>query len=318
MDLSIILVNWKSLDYLRDCLCSIYTYTRDILFEVIVIDNASGDTSEKTIRREYPDVIFLQSRTNLGFAKANNAAFRASRGDIVVFLNPDTEIADNVFARMAACLRRDVSIGAVGARLLNSNGTVQTTSIQAFPTLWNQLLDFDKLRRVFPKWSIWGTKALLCNTDQPIDVDAISGACFMIRRQLFETVGHFTETYFMYVEDLDLSYKVRRAGYRICLLPTCQLVHHGGQSSKNQIPYFASVRQVESLLQFFMVTRGRMYSDCYRLVIASSAVLRLLAVLVSMPLGNLVFRRSTRKIIVQRWWLKLQWAFRTKPAQQLT
>src|SRR5687768_9098082 len=126
MDLSIIIVNWRSVEYLRLCISSIYKHTVGISYEIVVIDNASGDGVEDIIRNEFPKVIFILSSHNIGFAKANNLAYALTSGDILVFLNPDTELNHNAFALMVAHLREHASAGAVGARLLNTDGSLQT------------------------------------------------------------------------------------------------------------------------------------------------------------------------------------------------
>ena len=214
MDLSIVIVNWNSADYLRQCLRSIHETVKNLNYEVIVIDNASFDGSEAIIKQEFPSVRFIQSNKNLGFARANNEAFKASSGHSILFLNPDTEVLGDAIEILHGQLRRLPRAGAVGPTLLNSDMTMQTSCIQPFPTICNQALDMEVLRGRFPRLKLWGMQALYSDSDIPAVVEVISGACLMVRREVFENIGMFSTDYFMYTEDIDLCYKIRTAGYK--------------------------------------------------------------------------------------------------------
>jgi GT2 family glycosyltransferase len=307
IDLSIIVVTWKSLDFLKDCIASIAGNTAGIAYEIIVVDNASGDGSEQAIREQYPHVLFIASATNLGFAKANNLGMAHASGKTLLFLNPDTEVRDNALGRMVAALTGSPA-GAAGARLLNSDGSLQTSCVQTYPSILNQLLDSDLLRRRFPRSSLWGMSALFQAGKAPSNVDAISGACFMVKREVFQRVGGFTESYFMYVEDLELSYKITKAGFKILYLPDCEVVHHGGKSSAQQSNYFVNLQQKQALVQFFLSTKGEGYAGCYRALIAAAAVMRMMLVSLSFLAGPLAFRGTDRKQLLGKWSAVFRWA----------
>jgi N-acetylglucosaminyl-diphospho-decaprenol L-rhamnosyltransferase len=308
VDLSIIIVTWRSLDYVRRCLSSIYRETRELSFEVIVVDNASGDRCEGAIRKEFPRVKFHQSAENLGFSKANNLGYVRSSGDILLFLNPDTEVRDNVFARMTGYLHTHPGVAAVGARLLNSDGTLQTSCVQTYPTICNQVFDAEVLRRRFPGWSIWGIRGIRAGISATTAVQVISGACFMVRKVAFHNVGLFSEAYFMYAEDLDLSYRLNAKGYAIHYLPGCEVVHHGGKSSAKREPEFVTVRQRDAMLEYFRRTKGLGYANCYRAVLGAVAVLRIGLVVFSLPFGSIVFRGKSRSLIFRKWATAFVWA----------
>ena len=138
--LSIVIVNWKSADFLRKCLQSIFANASDMSLEVIVVDNASFDGSAELVEREFPGVHFVQSKENLGFAGANNLGVRSAKGRNLLFLNPDTEVIGTALERMSSFLDATPDAGAVGCKLLNTDGTVQTSCIQPFPTILNQAL----------------------------------------------------------------------------------------------------------------------------------------------------------------------------------
>jgi GT2 family glycosyltransferase len=260
-DLSVIIVNWKSVGFLQKCLRSLYANTRAITFEIIVVDNASGDNCEEMLAAEFPSVRCVQSDSNLGFAGANNLGFQYSSGGNLLFLNPDTEVIASAIEDMAQTLEKDLRAGIIGPKLLNSDGSVQTSCIRSFPSLVSEVLDAELLRRKFPRSRLWGTRALFAHESGPAPVDAVSGACLMIRRQVFEQVGRFTTSYFMYAEDVDLCLKVRQAGGTNLFLPRAAVTHHGGQSSRSQDDeHFADVVLRESRLRFFRNRRGVLYA----------------------------------------------------------
>ena len=215
MDLSIIIVNWNSAEYLRKCLISLYKNVKQLKFEIIVVDNASYDGCEELIRKNFPDVLFIQSSHNLGFAKANNIGFKNCSGRNALFLNPDTEVVGPAINKMHLHLLSIPDSGALGCKLINTDLSIQTSCIKAFPTILNQALDIDYFKKVFPNMRIWGMKPLFNECLYPQEVDVVSGACIMVKRNAFEEVGMFSQDYFMYSEDVDLCYKIRGKGYRI-------------------------------------------------------------------------------------------------------
>jgi len=310
MNLSIIVVNWNSVDYLRACLASVYQTVREIEFEIIVVDNASGDGCEAMLQREYPEARLIAATRNLGFARANNVGSLHSQGDVLLFLNPDTVVIGDALEKMFRWLQEHPSVGALGACLLNTDGSVQQSCVQPFPTLVNQFVDAHLLRHWFPRWKLWGTWPLL-DPEHPaaeFEVDAISGACFMVRRAVFESVGRFTEEYFMYSDDLDLSYKVRHAGYSVVCLSDCFVTHHGGGSLSHRDRSFAGVQYRLAMAQFFRRTRGPLCSAIYRTLVGTAALLRLFLALGSLPFAASVERREGLRDIVTRWRNILWWA----------
>jgi len=305
MDLSILIVNWNSKDYLRECLRSVYGNTHSITFEVIVVDNASFDHCERMLASEFPAVKFIQSERNLGFAKANNLAFESAQGRCILCLNPDTEVVGHALQTLYEALMTAEAAGAVGARLLNTDGTIQTSCIQAFPTVLNQLLDAEVLRNAFPRLPLWGTTALLTESPKPIEVDAIVGACVMLKREVFQEVGGFDERYFMYAEDIDLSFKVHAAGRHCYLLTSASVVHHGGGSSKSSFSKFSAVMMRESIFRFMLCRRGVVSALLFRFGTGVSALVRL-----PLSLAFSVFERGqtrSKTSSIRKWFSILRW-----------
>jgi len=275
MDLSIIIVNWKSGAYVRRCLASIFACAEGPSFEVIVVDNASYDDCGAIVAREFPRVKFVQSDENIGFGRANNLGFGHSRGRVLLFLNPDTEIAGPAVRILFEHLERLPRAGAVGCRLLNPDRSVQTSCVQSFPTILNQMLDSEFLRRLFPRSALWGIAPLYATGTGPAEVEAIEGACIMMRRDVFESIGMFSPDYFMYTEDIDLCYKARRGKCENYYVPQASIVHFGDGSVRSAKTNFAVVMAVESLWRFFKKYRGSAYANLYRGALFAAAAGRL-------------------------------------------
>jgi N-acetylglucosaminyl-diphospho-decaprenol L-rhamnosyltransferase len=309
---SVVIVNWHSREDLRRCLASIAAHTT-VAHEILVIDSGSFDGTGAMLRDEYPAVRFIQSTLNLGFARANNAAFAEARGASILFLNPDTELRSAAIDLLHARLTALPAAGAVGARLLNGDGSVQTSCIQSIPTLANQLLDSEILRRRWPRLRLWGMAPLHGAEERPAEVEAISGACLMVSRRAFEAVGRFSNDYFMYAEDMDLCDKLRRAGYRNYYVPAAVITHYGGSSSDQTTGTFAAVMMPEAICRFLQKTRGRLYGRAYRGGMLASAALRLLLIGAARALQRHRPERAAWDASHRKWRAVLRWAVHRDP-----
>lgn len=322
MDLSIIIVNWNSRAYLEKCLTSIYSNTNDLDLEVVVIDNASFDGSGDMMRSRFPEAKFLQSHRNLGFSGANNQAFEASTGEVLLFLNPDTEIVGPALEVLFDRIKSLGNSAVVGARLLNSDGTVQTSCIQRFPSIWNQILDAEILRTRFPGLALWGTAALLEKQSSPVPVEVVSGACLMIRRRDFERLGRFSTRYFMYSEDVDLCFRAAQAGLQNYYVDDAIVIHHGGKSADfSDQSHFSAVTIRESLAKYFACHRGLGYAVAYRAAVAVSSIVRcgiLGMSVVLMPKKSVRLRKAlSRWMAIFRWAVGMPWFSRNAGAVAL-
>lgn len=309
VDLSIIIVNWNSKEYLRKCIASILAETHGIEFEIVVIDNASFDGCDQMLRETYPQVRYIQSDKNLGFAKANNAAFKVSVGRNILFLNPDTEFEGASVETLFNLLCSFPSAGAVGPKLLNSDKSVQTSCIQSFPTISNQILDSNALRTLFPRARLWGMKPLFTGNSVHTEVDVVSGACLMIKRSVFKGIGMFSPDFFMYSEDIDICFKVREAGWKTYYVPTAAVVHHGGgSSSRNSVNTFSSVMMLESRWRFFRKTRPSWYCWIYRFAMFLASIVRIGFVLFLWPARRLQGKGPSMDIALKKWAARMRWA----------
>jgi N-acetylglucosaminyl-diphospho-decaprenol L-rhamnosyltransferase len=309
LDLSVIIVNWNSARFLAKCLTSVYANISGLAFEVVVIDNASYDGCAQLIESEFPAVRFIQSDRNLGFGCANNLAARGATGRVLLFLNSDTEIVGSAIQEMTSWVDRLPAAGVVGPRLLNSDGSVQTTCVQAFPSILNQLLATEYLRTTFPKWPLWGNRAVYENSRSPVRVEGIPGASLAIRRDLFELLGGFCSGYFMYGEDMDLCFRASRAGHDSFYIGSASVIHHGGKSSgATSDQHWSAVVMKESIFSFMAAHRGRWYAWAFRSTTAMAAVVRMALVSGRLLLPLADQDRQTLSYAAAKWKRVLRWA----------
>jgi GT2 family glycosyltransferase len=307
MDLSIIIVNWNSSDFVQACIRSIRAQTIVVKHEVIVVDNASYDGCGERLSCDYPDVIFVQSQINFGFGRANNLGVQNAKGDVLLFLNPDTEVKDRAIDHLYEQFMKLDHPGAVGCRLLNSDGSLQISCVQSLPTVLNQVLDADVLQRLFPRSSLWGNTAIFGEGSEPTEVEVVSGACLMIRNNVFERVGGFSPEYFMYGEDLDLCFKARRTGLRNYYIGSAVIVHHGGGSTNRSGSNFSNVMMCESVCRLLRKTRGRIYSNCYRVSMCCAAVIRLTLLGTLFPFWWARGNNRGWNAVIRKWFGILRW-----------
>jgi hypothetical protein len=308
-DLSIILVNWNAVDYLRECIASIYESTQGISFEIIVVDNASPAANVDTLKEHFPQITIIKSPENLGFAKANNLGFEHSSGSLLLFLNPDTKLVGPAINLLVDQIRARPDAGIVGARHVGPDLTVQTTSIQKFPRILNQVLDIEYLRLRWPHSSLWDIAPLFSSSMEPVQVEMIPGACMLLRREVFEQLGMFTEDYFMYAEDVDLNVRVARAGLRNYYVPEATIIHYGGRSSAQQsVSHWSTVMMCRAMWKFFARNHGRFYAAMYRMAMGCCALVRVAFFALAYPLGILVRKRQRLRSALGKWRVILLWA----------
>lgn len=277
--------------------------------EVIVVDNASTQDDPGPVLAQFPEARLIRANMNLGFARANNLGYEYSQGAHLLFLNPDTEILGNAIETMLHHLRILPDAGIVGCKLFNADGSVQTSCVQRFPTVLNQALNIECLRKRWPECRVWDIAALCSNQNEAVPVQMISGACLMIRREVFKNVGKFCEDYFMYGEDADLCYRVGKAGLKVYYVPEATVIHFGGGSSnesgRNQN---ADVMQRRAILRFCQRTRGPIYAVAYRISVGLAVALRLGIYPVLRLFRGRRFRSEIVRSGPERWFAVLKWA----------
>ena len=241
MKVSVIIVNYKVKYFLAQCLHSVLKAMEGIDGEVIVVDNDSQDDSidyARELYAQYPQIRFIENKENLGFARANNIAIRQSKGEYVLLLNPDTVVNEHLLADCVALLDSNPGIGATGVRMLNENGTFAPESRRGIPTPFTAFCKMVGLAKLFPKNRLFGRyymKYLDEYAATPIEI--ISGACMFIRKSVLDECGLLDEDFFMYGEDIDLSYRMLKTGKQNYYVPT-RIVHYKGESTqKNTFRY---------------------------------------------------------------------------------
>jgi GT2 family glycosyltransferase len=272
MDLSIIYVNWNSVNYLRECIASVYEHTRGINFEIIVVDNASPEGGVEAVKEQFPDIVLIKSSENLGFAGANNVGFRQSKGKCVLFLNPDMKVLNPAINIMFERLQSLPHAGIVGCRMHHGDLRVMTNSIMKFPGILNQVFQFEAVRLRWPSFPLWNIGPLFSDSTEPAKVEVITGACMMMRREVFAKVGMFNEEYFMYAEDFDLCWKITKAGFSNYYIPGGDIIHYGGASSPRE---WQTIMKMRADLRLVANFRGRFYAFLFRSALALNAGIRL-------------------------------------------
>lgn len=308
MDLSIVIVNWNSADYLLECVKSIREQTEGVSYEIIVVDNSSKPEDLNKLRENSDGMTIIASQENLGFAKANNLGFKISTGDRVLFLNPDTRLVGPAINTMLQKTGSLTDAGIVGCKLLNADRSVQLSSIQRFPTILNQMLDFEYLQVRWPNSSLWGMAPLFSEV-KLARAEVISGACMLVNRKVFERIGMFSEDYFMYAEDVDLSYKSYRAGFSNYYVGEALVVHFGGgSSSRQEVSHWATIMKYTAMRRMFDKNRGRLYGSLFRAAVGCAAVGRIILLALAYPLGNILWNRQTIQTAMRKWKVILSWA----------
>lgn len=286
-DLSIIIVSWNTRDLLRACLKSIYAQRSGLDFEVFVIDNASRDGSPQMVRRDFPKVQLFKNAENLGFARACNQGLRRAQGCYVVLLNPDTRLLDDAFGHMVAFLDKHPDIGALGPRIVDADGSVDVRCARRLPTLAGEFFEKTRLDRRYPHSRLFGRYLMTYwDHNDSRDVEALSGACLMVRREALEQVGGLDEGFFMYGEDIDWCYRIRQAGWRVFYYSDAQIMHLGSQST-NLVYEDMGIEALWSLNRFFQKHYGLTYAVAHRFLIASISLAKQLGFI-----GGWLFSRN--------------------------
>ncbi len=301
MTLSILIVNWNSKDFLRKCLESIRQTCGGLAPQVIVVDGGSFDGCKEMLATEFPEIEFIQSPDNIGFGRSNNLGFEHVTSEAFLLLNPDTELHPGAVDALLEELRQRPDAGMIGARLLNSDGSLQFSAVHPLPTPWNAAMDSAWLRR---RWWQAGKRSTGKRT---FEVEAISGACMMMRSDTFQKLGGFDPRYFMYAEDMDLCFRIHKTGLKILHAPRAVVTHHGGGSSGTQFSKFSTVMIREALAFYFKSHHGPAGALLYRVLIVVSAGVRIPCLFVIAALRP-ADARSTSLISIVKWWTLLRWA----------
>ncbi len=230
MKLSVVILNYNVRYFLEQCILSVQKAIADLDAEIIVIDNDSKDDSCEMVKMNFPNIILIENKENVGFSKANNQAVAIAKGKYVCILNPDTAVAEDTFTRTIQYYESIENIGALGVYLMDGTGKFLPESKRNLPT---PKVSFLKLTGFNKKYYA----SHLLETSKG-EIEVLVGAFMLLERSIYEKVGGFDEDYFMYGEDIDLSYKITKAGYRNHYLGTTTVLHYKGESTQKDDVYF--------------------------------------------------------------------------------
>lgn len=267
---SIIIVNWKTPRLLAACLDSLACDPRRQEFEIVVVDNASADGSVEMLAERYGQVKVIANCQNVGFSKACNQAIAIVSGRYVLLLNPDTVVAADAVSTLADFMEANPGCGAVGPKVLNPDGTLQLACRRSFPDPMAAFCRLTYLSRLFP-----GNRALArynltyADPDAVLEVDALSGACMMVRQEALARVGLLDEDIFMFGEDIDWCWRIKQAGWRVYYVPQAVVYHYHGAASRLR-PVGATINLHKGMEVFYRKHLAGKYPLPFNLLVYSA------------------------------------------------
>lgn len=234
MKISVIIVNYNVKYFLEVCLHSVLRATNGFDAEVIVVDNNSTDGSMQMVAEKFPTVIRIENKDNAGFGKANNQGVAIAKGEYILFLNPDTVMPEDFFTKMLGYMDAHPEAGSIGPKLLDGKGQFAPDGKKSFPSLSVAIFKTTGINKVFSKSPYFNKYyAVHIGDDETAAVDVLSGCCMLVRTSVLPKIGGaFDEDYFMYCEDVDLSYRIQKAGYQNIYFPEATLIHYKGESTR--------------------------------------------------------------------------------------
>lgn len=285
MDISIIIVNWNTKELLHNCLNSVYETVHDIAFEVIVVDNASHDGSVAMLRKEFPQVTFIENTVNRGFGAANNQGFGIMKGRYALLLNTDTVLTENAVHELFFFMETRQDAAMACGQLLNEDGSKQN-SIANFPTLLTLLANISLLEYLFP--GRYPSKRYVHK--EPVEVDSGIGACILVRKRTIDEVGAFDERYFFFFEETDWAYRMYAADWKVYHVPSAYIYHLQGQSIGGNVR--SRIEFYRSRYQFFHKWKSRPYN----VLVFFAVVLRLIVNWLSTSVTCVLTLRMNKKV----------------------
>jgi GT2 family glycosyltransferase len=309
MKLSVIIVNYNVKYFLEVCLHSVSKAIRGMDAEMIVVDNNSQDDSCAMVRDKFPDVVLIENRDNKGFSKANNQGVAVSKGEYIHFLNPDTVMPEDFLSALTKYMDEHPEAGSIGPRLIDGKGEFSPDGKKSFPSLSVAIFKTTGINKIF-KNSPYFNKyyAVHVGENELAEVDVLSGCCMMVRRTAMEKAGGaFDEDFFMYCEDVDLSYRIVKAGYKNIYHPATTLIHYKGESTKKATISYVRIFN-EALATFVKKHYSRNSASLFVLFINIGIMLRAVMSLVKstlkvlrMPLFDAIILLMTLWLVKEFW-----------------
>ncbi len=233
MKLSVVIVNYNVEHFLEQCLLSVRKASKSVDMEVFVVDNISIDGSVEMVRQKFPEVILIANQDNVGFSKANNQAMRIAKGEYVLLLNPDTVVEEDTFIKVVDFMDAHPQAGGLGVKMIDGKGKFLPESKRGLPTPAVAFYKIFGLASLFPKSKKFGRYHLgFLDKEETNEIEILSGAFMLMRKETLDKVGLLDEAFFMYGEDIDLSYRIILGGYKNYYFPETKIIHYKGESTK--------------------------------------------------------------------------------------
>jgi GT2 family glycosyltransferase len=314
MKLSVIIVNYNVKYFLEVCLHSVLRAIDGMSVEVIVVDNHSADDSCNLIRERFPLVKLINNGDNKGFSKANNQGVAIAKGEYILFLNPDTVMPENFLKKTIAYMDAHPEAGALGPRLIDGKGQFAPDAKKSFPSLSVAIFKTTGFNKLFPKSSFFNKYyAVHVGERETAEVDVLSGCCMLVRKSAMDAAGGpFDEDYFMYCEDVDLSYRIKKAGYKNIYYPEADLIHYKGESTRKMTLSYVRIFN-EALVTFVKKHYTKKQASMFVLFINVGIILR--AILGSVKRGLKVFHMplfDALILLLTLWGIKNFWVEEVK------
>jgi len=272
VDISVIIVSYNVKAFLEKCLISVFRATGDLEVEIIVVDNNSVDDTVLYIRNRFPEVLVIDNAENIGFSKANNIGLRQAKGEFVLVLNPDTVVNEDTLATCMDFMEGHQDAGIVGVKMLDGTGTYLPESKRGLPSPWTSFFKLTGINKLFPKSNIFnGYYMGGLDPEETNPVPVLTGAFMFVRKTVIGQAGNFDEDYFMYGEDIDLSYKVLQGGYTNYYLPKTSIIHYKGESTKR-----SSVQYIKTFYRAMLIFVSKHYKGVGGIILSQFLIIGIL------------------------------------------
>lgn len=254
---------------------------------VVVVDNHSQDGTVEQIRAQFPSVHLIVNDNNLGYSKAVNQGLRTLEARYYVLLNPDTIVLDLAFNRLVQFMDENPEVGICSPKVLNQDGTIQYQSRRGEARPWDVVSYFSGLSKLFPKNPRFSGYLLTHIDNEKVnEVGAVSGSCMMIRNDVIAQIGYLDERYFAYQEDTDYCFHARQAGWKVCYVPTAEVLHYGGQGGSNVNPYFGAYHWHRSYFLYYQKNLAKDYPFWFHPLYYLAMLLKFIIALLGLIFGK--------------------------------
>jgi GT2 family glycosyltransferase len=287
-EIGICTVTHNSKEKVLASLSSLFEQTPDLeTVDIVVVDNNSLDGTVDEIRAQFPKVHLITNDHNCGFSRAVNQGLRILDARYYVLLNPDTIVLDQALIRLAAFMDENPMVGICSPRVLNQDGSVQYQARRGEARPWDVFSYFSGLSKLFPNDPRFSGYLLThINNNEVIEVQAVSGSCMMIRKDVIDQIGYLDERYFAYQEDTDYCFQARQAGWKVYYVPQAEVIHYGGQGGSNINPYFSSYHWHRSYFLYYQKNLAKDYPFWFHPLYYLAMILKFLIALIGLIFGK--------------------------------